>query len=87
MFGRLVGGMSVLNAMETAKCDKKDRPLETMKIRKTMIFDNPFDAPDVEEQAQIDAKKKADDETRMVRQHSTQVSGLVRIAFPNLPNP
>ncbi|PRD26332.1 UNVERIFIED_CONTAM: Ppil2 [Trichonephila clavipes] len=38
IFGRVVGGLDTLNKMEKIETDKNDKPLETIKILKIMIF-------------------------------------------------
>eukprot|EP00484_Ammonia_sp_Unknown_P010398 CAMPEP_0197076744 /NCGR_PEP_ID=MMETSP1384-20130603/212269_1 /TAXON_ID=29189 /ORGANISM="Ammonia sp." /LENGTH=593 /DNA_ID=CAMNT_0042515603 /DNA_START=15 /DNA_END=1796 /DNA_ORIENTATION=- len=46
VFGRLVGGMNVLNRMEEVPVNPEtDRPLKVMKILKTNVFQNPFNDP------------------------------------------
>ncbi|EDO30357.1 predicted protein, partial [Nematostella vectensis] len=42
VFGRVVGGLETLNAMERIECDEKDRPKETIKIKKAVVFVDPF---------------------------------------------
>merc|ERR1711879_85012 len=46
VFGRLVGGMEVLNRMEEVPVNEDtDRPLKQIKILKTTVFKNPFNDP------------------------------------------
>jgi peptidyl-prolyl cis-trans isomerase-like protein 2 len=52
VFGRIVGGMEVLDAMEQIKTFGKnktskspDAPIQEIKITSTTIFTNPFDEP------------------------------------------
>ncbi|KXJ21246.1 RING-type E3 ubiquitin-protein ligase PPIL2 isoform X2 [Exaiptasia diaphana] len=71
VFGKLVGGMETLDAMERIERDEKDRPKETIKILKTMVFTDPFSEVDavLEEEKQRAAeqerqKKEEDDKAR-----------------------
>eukprot|EP00301_Raphidiophrys_heterophryoidea_P005256 c12228_g1_i5.p1 GENE.c12228_g1_i5~~c12228_g1_i5.p1 ORF type:complete len:562 (-),score=131.38 c12228_g1_i5:205-1854(-) len=43
VFGRVVGGLEVLDLMEKVKVDKNDKPLEDITILSTVVFVNPFD--------------------------------------------
>ncbi|KAA6393652.1 MAG: putative Peptidyl-prolyl cis-trans isomerase 4 [Streblomastix strix] len=43
IFGRVVGGMPVLNAMEEIDTDDKDRPVEPIEIIGMTIFSDPFE--------------------------------------------
>ncbi|EDO30353.1 predicted protein [Nematostella vectensis] len=58
VFGRVVGGLETLNAMERIECDEKDRPKETIKIKKAVVFVDPFAEVDEAEDAEK-AKKRA----------------------------
>lgn len=42
IFGRVVGGMETLNAMERIGTDNKDRPVEEIMIEKALIFTDPY---------------------------------------------
>lgn len=48
IFGKLVGGMETLNAMERVGTDKKDRPVEDIVIEAAQIFADPY--ADVDEE-------------------------------------
>ncbi|GFQ67966.1 RING-type E3 ubiquitin-protein ligase PPIL2, partial [Trichonephila clavata] len=48
IFGRVVGGLDTLNKMEKIETDKNDKPLETIKILKIMIFVDPYQEVDDE---------------------------------------
>lgn len=46
VFGRLVGGMEVLNRMEEVPVEEEtDRPLKRIEIVHTKVFENPFNDP------------------------------------------
>ncbi|XP_039292291.1 RING-type E3 ubiquitin-protein ligase PPIL2 [Nilaparvata lugens] len=42
VFGRVVGGLDTLNAIEKVEVDNKDRPIEDIVIEKAQIFVDPF---------------------------------------------
>ncbi|KAJ7382103.1 RING-type E3 ubiquitin-protein ligase ppil2, partial [Desmophyllum pertusum] len=46
VFGRLVGGLETLSAMERVEVDEKDRPKEVIKLFKAVVFTNPFEEVD-----------------------------------------
>merc|ERR1712130_263563 len=46
VFGRLVGGMDVLNRMEEAEVNEaNDKPLRAIKIMQMIVYQNPFNDP------------------------------------------
>lgn len=61
VFGRVVGGMEVLDLMETVQTDPKDKPRSDIVIKKVSIFVNPFDAELLEEEVKQEAEKEAKD--------------------------
>ncbi|PIK58991.1 putative peptidyl-prolyl cis-trans isomerase-like 2-like [Apostichopus japonicus] len=61
VFGRVVGGMDTLSAMEKVETDKKDRPKEEIQIKDCMVFVNPFEEVD-EELAEEREKLKVEEE-------------------------
>ena len=44
MFGRVVGGLPVLDAMEGVPVDKGDRPKQPITVQKITVFVDPFNA-------------------------------------------
>lgn len=73
VFGRVVGGMDTLTAMEKVVTDKADRPKETITILDVIVFVNPFE--DVEKTfAEEDAKKLQEKLTSEASQSSDQPS-------------
>lgn len=48
IFGRVVGGLSTLSAMEAIETDNKDIPIEDIIIQDTTVFVDPFKEADVE---------------------------------------
>ncbi|XP_071848764.1 RING-type E3 ubiquitin-protein ligase PPIL2-like [Apostichopus japonicus] len=61
VFGRVVGGIDTLSAMEKVETDKKDRPKEEIQIKDCMVFVNPFEEVD-EELAEEREKLKVEEE-------------------------
>jgi peptidyl-prolyl cis-trans isomerase-like protein 2 len=63
IFGRVVGGMDTLSAMEKIERDNKDRPIEDIIIQSTTIFVDPY--------AEIDetlAAQRADELERLEKE-------------------
>ena len=54
VFGKLVGGMETLSAMERVNTDNKDRPIEDVVIERAAVFVDPF--AEVDEQVGMDFK-------------------------------
>ncbi|XP_052800214.1 RING-type E3 ubiquitin-protein ligase PPIL2-like [Mya arenaria] len=48
VFGRVVGGLETLDAMEKIEADKKDRPQKEIRIEATAVFVNPYEEVDEE---------------------------------------
>lgn len=65
VFGRVVQGMDVLEAMQKVPTDKKDRPVEEIKILSVDILSNPAKEAEDSERVRIEerseAKKRADE--------------------------
>ncbi|KAF3775515.1 Peptidyl-prolyl cis-trans isomerase [Nymphaea thermarum] len=53
VFGRVVGGLTTLAAMEKVPVDDNDRPLEDIKLVSVTVFVNPYTEPDEEEEKQV----------------------------------
>jgi peptidyl-prolyl cis-trans isomerase-like protein 2 len=58
VFGRVVGGMEVLDLMETVPTDPKDKPRNDIVIKKVSIFVNPFDSELLEEEMKQEAEEE-----------------------------
>ena len=68
-----MGGNDVLREMETSPTEKKsDRPIEDIKILSTEVFVDPY--PDAE-QALIEARKKDDIESGVIKPDSDKPRG------------
>jgi len=66
IFGRVVGGLETLTAIESNKTDDDDKPLEDIKIESTNIFVNPFDEVDEEiKKEHLDKAQKAQEEKEL----------------------
>lgn len=46
VFGKIVGGLETLNAVEKVEVDNKDRPIEDIVIQKAQVFVDPFQEAD-----------------------------------------
>lgn len=46
VFGKIVGGLETLNAMEKIEVDNKDRPIEDIIIQKAQVFVDPYQEAD-----------------------------------------
>ena len=68
VFGRLVGGLETLQALESVHSDPKtDRPAEELKIQNVIVFVNPFDEVDEQlkqEREEAAAKRQLEEEER-----------------------
>ncbi|XP_054153558.1 RING-type E3 ubiquitin-protein ligase PPIL2-like [Oppia nitens] len=62
IFGRVVGGLEVLDKMERTKTDAKDRPLDEIKILRTPIFVDPFQ--EIEDQISKEREEMDGEEKR-----------------------
>ena len=62
IFGRVVGGLEVLDKMERIKTDKKDKPLEDIIIIRTAIFVDPFQ--EIEDQINNERQKLKDEQKK-----------------------
>ncbi|GLC33403.1 hypothetical protein PLESTB_000071800 [Pleodorina starrii] len=63
VFGRVVGGLDVLSAMERVPTDPDDRPTAPITIKGATIFTNPFyELEEEEARAEAAARKKAEKE-------------------------
>lgn len=46
IFGRVVGGLATLSAMEAIETDNKDCPIEDIRIEEAVVFVDPFKEAD-----------------------------------------
>jgi len=81
VFGRVVGGSEVLDAMENVPCGvgiNKNRPQKDIKITDVTIYNNPFDEefiPD-EERLATKAEKKNEDTSQIGQWYSDPAKAL-----------
>jgi len=73
VFGRVVGGLDTLNAMERIECDNKDRPKEEIKIERTAVFVNPFQEIDEELEKEREADKKKEETEKQEQKRKVPV--------------
>ena len=64
IFGKVVGGLEVLDKMERIKTDNKDKPLEEIKIIRTAIFVDPFQ--EIEDQINKEREELAKEEKERI---------------------
>lgn len=46
MFGKIVGGLDTLNAIEKVEVDNKDRPIEDIIVQRAQVFVDPYQEAD-----------------------------------------
>jgi peptidyl-prolyl cis-trans isomerase-like protein 2 len=63
VFGRVVGGMAVLDVIEKTGTDRDDHPLEPIRLNATVVFNDPLD----EAEALLEEQIKANIERRLAR--------------------
>lgn len=67
IFGKLVGGMETLDAIERVGTDNKDAPVEEIKIERIAVFVNPYEEATEELKAERDAElDKAKEELKKI---------------------
>mmetsp|Transcript_45412 Transcript_45412/g.75396 ORF Transcript_45412/g.75396 Transcript_45412/m.75396 type:complete len:297 (-) Transcript_45412:177-1067(-) len=67
VFGRVVGGLAVLNRMEESSVDEHDRPLRAITILKTNVYRNPFNDP-LPNQIKAEQEQKAEELRKLEQQ-------------------
>lgn len=79
VFGKIVGGLETLNAMEKIEVDNKDRPIEDIIIQKAQVFVDPYQEADeqlanersieieriAQEQKELELLKKKDNDNTL----------------------
>ncbi|XP_020718823.1 RING-type E3 ubiquitin-protein ligase PPIL2 [Bombus terrestris] len=93
VFGKIVGGLETLNAIEKIEVDNKDRPIEDIIIQKAQVFVDPFQeadeqlaaerAAEIERLAQEAAKNKSDNEAGKNDVLKVYRSGVGKYIKPN----
>ncbi|XP_053375237.1 RING-type E3 ubiquitin-protein ligase PPIL2-like [Mercenaria mercenaria] len=79
VFGRVVGGLETLDAVEKIDVDKKDRPVKEIKIEGCAVFVDPFE--EVDEQL---AKEREEELSRQAQEESEKKKPKSRKEEPNL---
>mmetsp|Transcript_18159 Transcript_18159/g.42440 ORF Transcript_18159/g.42440 Transcript_18159/m.42440 type:complete len:552 (-) Transcript_18159:8-1663(-) len=95
IFGRVVGGLQLLDAFNKWECDEKDRPVKEIKVLRTEVFKNPFKEEMVEAakpkvEKQVDAvalwfSNRGDPMEKHVNRHSDSVGKYLAPPVPALP--
>ncbi|KAJ1530985.1 hypothetical protein ONE63_005820 [Megalurothrips usitatus] len=80
VFGRVVGGLDTLTAMEQVEVDNKDRPIEDIIIERTSVFVDPYQEADEQLTAEREAElKKQQDEKAASRKQATKKDEALKI--------
>ncbi|RLN92854.1 hypothetical protein BBJ28_00007846 [Nothophytophthora sp. Chile5] len=75
VFGRVVGGMDVLDAIENVEAGAEDRPLEEVRIKRVQVFVNPFQEYEAAQEQGLDVVQLAKEQA--AREAKPQVQGTV----------
>ncbi|RLN57787.1 hypothetical protein BBJ28_00004896 [Nothophytophthora sp. Chile5] len=75
VFGRVVGGMDVLDAIENVETGAEDRPLEEVRIKRVQVFVNPFQEFEAAQEQGLDVVQLAKEQA--AREAKPQVQGTV----------
>ena len=88
IFGKLVGGMETLDAIERVGTDNKDAPVEEIKIQRVAVFVNPFQEAEDELQAERDAElQKATEELKQVPKPKVEAKKVYSSGIGKYINP
>jgi len=66
VFGRIVGGIETLSAMEAIPTDEKDRPQSDIVVEDTIVFVNPYDEVDAQLKVERERKDKREAEEEKI---------------------
>ncbi|KAF3908506.1 Phosphatase [Orbilia brochopaga] len=61
VFGKVVGGLDILDRMETAATDSNDRPIKEISIEEVVVFVDPFDEFQKERRKKEEEEKEAEE--------------------------
>ncbi|GMF24562.1 unnamed protein product [Phytophthora lilii] len=75
VFGRVVGGMNILDAIEHVETGAEDRPIEDVRIKSVQVFTNPFQEYEEAQQQGLDVVQVANE--KAAREAKPQVQGTV----------
>ncbi|RLN45593.1 hypothetical protein BBJ29_007457 [Phytophthora kernoviae] len=75
VFGRVVGGMDILDAVERVETGAEDRPVEDVRIKRVGVFVNPFQEYEEAQEQGLDVVQVAKE--RAAREAQPQVQGTV----------
>ncbi|CAI5708818.1 hypothetical protein KXD40_004842 [Peronospora effusa] len=88
VFGRVVGGMDVLDTVEHVETGAEDRPIEDIRIKSAQVFINPFQEYEEAQEQGLDVVQAAKE--KAAREANDQVQGAVLkvggkwVAYDNL---
>jgi len=77
IFGKLVGGMETLDAMERVGTDNKDVPVEEMKIEKIAVFVDPF--AEAEEELRVEREAELEKESKELAKMPKKVAPVRKV--------
>lgn len=77
VFGQVVGGLPVLDALERTPVDSADRPTKKIKILSVRVLADPFEEADKEEAATAGAKAGDVDDSPWLKRAATQGSSSI----------
>ena len=68
VFGKVVGGIETLDAIEKIEVDKKDRPIEEVRILNVQVFTDPFAEVDEQLASELEAEERRKQEAAVAQQ-------------------
>lgn len=88
VFGRVVGGMDVLDAVENVETGAEDQPIEDVRIKSVQVFTNPFQEYEEAQERGLDvvqvAKEKAAQDAKPKVQGTVLKVGGKWVAYDDL---
>lgn len=86
VFGKIVGGLETLNAIEKIEVDNKDRPIEDIILQRAQVFVDPYQEADDQLAAERAAEiARAAEEARKNNSTNKQETSNVLKAFRSGP--
>ena len=73
VFGKVIGGLAVLDLMEQVETDKKERPKTAIKITEVCIFNDPFEEWQQEKAQSKNAKELPKEQLSSAKRERTEV--------------
>ena len=80
MFGKVVGGLDTLSALERVDTDNKDKPIEPLKIVRATVFVDPFTEVDEalakEREEELAKTRQTEEELKSVKKSAPVKEGV-----------